>query len=259
MILFRAIGRRLVLRLRGEQMETLWDSVLPVEMLALPRDLARLDELCDDADLLAPFHALWRERWPDAIGHGRPTVAMETFLRLMLVKHRYGWGYQTLCREVSDSISLRRFCRISLDRSVPDESTIRKLVRRLGEEQVCEISRLVIAKVTREIRFRGRALRIDSTVVEAAVRYPTDAGLALDGARALTGTRPGIRAGDVSRTSCAMLRTRACASPRLSRGVGLQGVADQGGSLSFWGRMPTDFVGAPVGAHHVQTRHVRHT
>ena len=174
-----------MLRLRGEQMETLWDAVLPPEMLALSPDLARLDELCDDAELLAPFHALWRARWPDAIGHGRPTVAMETFVRLMLVKQRYGWGYETLCREVSDSISLRRFCRISLDRSVPDESTIRKLVRRLGEEPVCEISRLVIAKATRETRFRGRAVRIDSTVVEADVRYPTDAGLAHDGALAL--------------------------------------------------------------------------
>ncbi|MEO8096046.1 MAG: hypothetical protein ABI632_14130, partial [Pseudolysinimonas sp.] len=62
------------------QMETLWDAVLPAEMLALPPDLARLDALCDDAELLAPFRALWLERWPDALGHGRPTVAMETFV-----------------------------------------------------------------------------------------------------------------------------------------------------------------------------------
>ena len=170
-----------MLRLRGEQVETLWDAVLPVEMLALPLDLARLDALCDDGELLAPFRLLWLERWPEALGHGRPTVPMETFVRLMLVKHRYGWGYETLLREVSDSISLRRFCRIALDRSVPDESTIRKLVRRVGEQPVCEISRLVIAKATRETRFRGQAVRIDSTVVEADVRYPTDAGLALDG------------------------------------------------------------------------------
>ncbi|MDP9257173.1 MAG: transposase [Actinomycetota bacterium] len=174
-----------MLRLRGEQMETLWDAVLPAEMLALPPDLARLDALCDDGELLGPFRSLWLERWPEALGQGRPTVPMETFVRLMLVKHRYGWGYETLLREVSDSISLRRFCRIALARSVPDESTIRKLVRRLGEEPICEISRLVIAKATRETRFRGRAVRIDSTVIEADVRYPTDSGLALDGARAL--------------------------------------------------------------------------
>jgi transposase, IS5 family len=207
MLMFRAIGRRAVLRLRGEQMETLWDSVLPAEMLALPPDLARLDALCDDGELLAPFRVLWLERWPDALAHGRPTVAMETFVRLMLVKHRYGWGYETLCREVSDSFSLRRFCRISLDRSVPDESTIRKLVRRLGEEPICEISRLVIAKATRETRFCGRAVRIDSTVVEADVRYPTDSGLALDGARALA--REGRALGEAGVVAPIVDRSRA--------------------------------------------------
>ena len=174
-----------MLRLRGEQMETLWDAVLPAEVLALPADLACLDALLEDGELLAPFRALWLERWPEALGQGRPTVPMETFVRLMLLKHRYGWGYETLLAEVSDSFSLRRFCRIGLARAVPDESTIRKLVRRLGEQPISEISRLVIAKATRETRFRGRAVRIDSTVIEADMRYPTDAGLALDGAQAL--------------------------------------------------------------------------
>lgn len=174
-----------MLRLRGEQMETLWDAVLPPEVLALPRDLACLDALIEDGELLAPFRALWLERWPEALTQGRPTVPMETFVRLMLLKHRYGWGYETLLVEVSDSFSLRRFCRIGLGRAVPDESTIRKLVRRLGEAPISEISRLVIAKAIRETRFRGRAVRIDSTVIEADMRYPTDAGLALDGARAL--------------------------------------------------------------------------
>jgi IS5 family transposase len=68
---------------------------------------------------------------------------------------------------------------------VPDESTVRKLTRRLGAEVVAELSRLVIAKAQRETRFRGRAVRVDSTVVEADVRYPTDAGLAADGVRVL--------------------------------------------------------------------------
>ena len=174
-----------MLRLRGEQMETLWDAVLPAEVLALPADLARLDALIEDGELLAPFRALWLERWPEALAHGRPTVPIETFVRLMLLKHRYGWGYETLLAEVSDSFSLRRFCRIGLARAVPDESTIRKLVRRLGEQPISEISRLVIAKATHETRFRARAVRIDSTVIEADMRYPTDAGLALDGAQAL--------------------------------------------------------------------------
>jgi IS5 family transposase len=82
--------------------------VLPAEMLAPPPDLARLDELCDAAELLAPFRAFWVERWPDALGRGRPTVAMETFVRLMLVKQRYGRGYETLCRDLGRVLILRR-------------------------------------------------------------------------------------------------------------------------------------------------------
>jgi len=86
---------------------------------------------------------------------------------------------------VSDSIHLRRFCRISLTERVPDESTVRKLTRRIGPETVSELTRALIIKATREKRFRPRAVRIDSTVIEADVRYPTDAGLASSGVRTL--------------------------------------------------------------------------
>jgi IS5 family transposase len=110
---------------------------------------------------------------------------MATFVRLMVIKQRTGWGYETLVREVSDSLHLRRFCLIAIDRRVPDESTVRKLARRLGPEVVNEITRMVIDTAQRETRFVGRAARIDSTVVEADIRYPSDAMLALQGARAL--------------------------------------------------------------------------
>ena len=99
-------------------------------------------------------------------------------MRLMVLKARYRWGYRTLVAEVSDSIHLRRFCRIALTERVPDESTVRKLTRRIGAETVSELTRAMIVKATREKRFRPRAVRIDSTVIEADVQYPTDAGLA---------------------------------------------------------------------------------
>ena len=106
-------------------------------------------------------------------------------MRLMVLKQRYRWGYRTLVAEVSDSIHLRRFCRISLTERVPDESTVRKLTRRIGPETVSELTRALIVKATREKRFRPRAVRIDSTVIEADVKYPTDAGLASAGVRVL--------------------------------------------------------------------------
>ncbi len=68
---------------------------------------------------------------------------------------------------------------------MPDESTVRKLVRRLGPEVVAELTRVVIGKACREARFAARAIRIDSTVVEADIRYPSDGVLALQGSRAL--------------------------------------------------------------------------
>jgi IS5 family transposase len=112
-------------------------------------------------------------------------VAIETYVRLMVLKHRYGWGYRTLVAEVSDSIHLRRFCRIALCERVPDESTVRKLTRRIGPETVNELTRTLIEAAVRERRFKARAVRIDSTVIEADIKYPTDAGLASHGVKAL--------------------------------------------------------------------------
>ena len=68
---------------------------------------------------------------------------------------------------------------------MPDESTVRKLTRRIGAEPVAEMTRALIVTATRERRFRPRAVRIDSTVIEADVKHPTDAGLASAGVRTL--------------------------------------------------------------------------
>jgi transposase, IS5 family len=178
-----------VLRLEAAGAESLWDELLPEEVRVLPMDLAAIDELLSDRALLGPIASRW-EREARALGRsaverGRPTIAMDTYVRLMVLKQRYGWGYRTLVAEVSDSLHLRRFCRIALGERVPDESTVRKLTRRLGPETVNEITRAVIVKARREKRFRPRAVRIDSTVIEPDVRYPTDAGLAAAGVRAL--------------------------------------------------------------------------
>jgi transposase, IS5 family len=171
-----------MLRLASGQVESLLDGLLPVEVRELPAELAVLDRLLADPRLLAPIARAWDH---SARRHGRPTIPMGSFVRLMVVKQRTGWGYQTLVREVSDSLHLRRFCLLALTQQVPDESTVRKLVRRLGPETVNELTRVVIGKAQRERRFRARAVRVDSTVVEADIRYPSDGMLALQGARAL--------------------------------------------------------------------------
>src|SRR6516165_1255104 len=135
-----------MLRLSAGQVESLWDEVLPGEGRELPEDLEALDVLLADDALLAPIVASWREQ---ARSHGRPTISMASYVRLMVVKQRTGWGYETLVREVADSIHLRRFCRVALGERVPDESTVRKLTRRLGAEVVNELTRVVIEKARR--------------------------------------------------------------------------------------------------------------
>jgi IS5 family transposase len=171
-----------MLRLVGPQVECLFDLGLPVEVPELPADLSAIDVLLCDRALLGPVTAAWdagsRER-------GRPSVPIERYVRLMVIKTRTGWGYETLVREVADSLHLRRFCRIALTERVPDESTVRKLTRRLGADVVDQITRLVIGREVRERRFVARAIRVDSTVVEADVRFPNDTALAADATRVL--------------------------------------------------------------------------
>jgi IS5 family transposase len=210
-----------MLRLVAAQAETLWDEALPVEVRQLPVDLAALDGLLCDPQLLAPFVEHWQREAQlsgvSAAGHGRPTLAIETYVRLMVLKHRYGWGYRSLVAEVSDSIHLRRFCRIALCERVPDESTVRKLTRRIGPETVNELTRTLIETAVRERRFRARAVRIDSTVIEADIRYPTDAGLAAHGVKALA--REGRKLASTLRESKARVRDRSRSMGRRLRAI----------------------------------------
>jgi hypothetical protein len=82
-----------MLRLAGGQVESLFDELLPVEVRELPSDLAVLDRLLADPRLLAPIEQAWAQT---ARRHGRPTIPMACFVRLMVLKQRTGWGYQTL-------------------------------------------------------------------------------------------------------------------------------------------------------------------
>jgi transposase, IS5 family len=210
-----------MLRLVAAQAETLWDEALPIEVRQLPDDLAALDGLLCDPGLLEPFVEHWQREalltGVSAACHGRPTVAIETYVRLMVLKHRYGWGYRTLVAEVSDSIHLRRFCRIALSERVPDESTVRKLTRRIGAETVNDLTRTLIEAAVRERRFRARAVRIDSTVIEADIKYPTDAGLAAQGVRSLA--REGRKLASKLRENKTRVRDRSRSMGRKLRAI----------------------------------------
>jgi IS5 family transposase len=160
---------------------TIWELVLPEEAKRLPAELQAVDAYLDDERFIAPWRALFDRRL------GRPSVPVDTLLRLLYLKHRYQLGYESLCREVSDSIGWRRFCRIGLDRPVPHPTTLVKLVGRAGPEVIEELNATLVAKLAQGKLLRGRKLRVDTTVVEADIDYPTDADLLEHAVRKLGG------------------------------------------------------------------------
>ena len=76
-----------------------------------------MDALLDDPVFFEPY------RWNFSAVLGRPSIPIETYLRMMFLKHRYGLGYESLCREVADSLTWTRFCRI------PWENRVRRWAR----------------------------------------------------------------------------------------------------------------------------------
>jgi hypothetical protein len=84
-----------VLTLAAAGAEQLWDELLPLEVKELPVELAALDALLGDPALLAPIADRWEQ---NARERGRPSIAIETYVRLMVIKHRTGLGYETLVR-----------------------------------------------------------------------------------------------------------------------------------------------------------------
>ena len=160
--------------------ESLWETVLPAELRELPEELGKVDGILDDDRFLAPF----RSRLTATVG--RPTIPIETYLRLMFLKHRYGLGYETLCKEVADSFTWRRFCRIALDGRVPDPSTLMKLSKRLGPGLVEELNAELLSLAVERKVLRSRRLRVDTTIVEADIRSPTDSGLCAHAVSRLT-------------------------------------------------------------------------
>src|SRR4029450_834516 len=100
-----------MLRLSGGQAESLFDQLLPVEVRELPEELAVLDRLLSDRRLLAPIERVWEQTARD---HGRPTIPMASFVRLMVIKQRTGWGFQTRVQEVVGVMNAVRLCLLVL-------------------------------------------------------------------------------------------------------------------------------------------------
>jgi transposase, IS5 family len=182
-----------MIRLRHEQ-PSLWHRGLAKDIEGLWEPWMRLvDELVEDEQLLDTVYEAQSKRHAQSRQRGRMQTPAEVALRLLLLKHIRNWSYDTLEREVRANLVYRAFTRIG-DETVPDAKTLARLGQLLGSEVIEELHKRVVALAQERGVIRGRKLRVDTTVVETNIHYPTDSSLLGDGTRVLTRTLKKIEA-----------------------------------------------------------------
>jgi len=231
--------------INGQQ--TLWEAVIPECLLGLPGDLADIDALFDDERFFEPFRA----HFDPVIG--RPSIPMETYLRMMFLKYRYRLGFEPVCREVADSLAWRRFCRIPLGTRVPHPTTLMKITSRCGEAAVEALNEALLAKAAEAKVIRLDRVRADTTVVEADVVYPTDSGLLAKGVAKLAKLTAQIKAAGLATRTKTRNRTRSVRRRAHSIGAWLRRRSDDARdeARALTGEMATIATRAIVDARHV--------
>ena len=149
--------------------------------------MRQIDHVLSDPELLNTVYEALAVRWPNSRTRGRKGTPAEVVLRLMLLKHLRNWSYAVLEREVRANLVYRQFTRVGAHR-VPDAKTLGKLGLALGPEIIEKIHQRVVAIAQEKKIVAGRRLRLDTTVVETDIHYPTDSTLLGDGVRVLTRT-----------------------------------------------------------------------
>jgi len=158
--------------------------VLPAAMVMDP-ELEAIDALLDeDPSLLEEVKAALAQRRPHSKRLGRPSSPVEVVFRMLLLKHLYGWSYEETERNVRDSLVLRRFCRVYFER-VPDDTVLIRWACYLPDHVLKGIHQKIVQLARKRWVTTGRKLRVDTTVVETDIHYPTDSRLLLDGVRVL--------------------------------------------------------------------------
>lgn len=147
--------------------------------------MRQADEILADEQLLETVHQALQQRRPRSRTHGRPGTPAEVVLRMLLLKHIRNWSFADLERETRGNLLYREFTRIGAEK-VPDAKTLGKLALALGPEVIEKIHARIVALAQERAVVRGRRMRVDTTVVETNIHYPTDSGLLGDGVRVLT-------------------------------------------------------------------------
>jgi transposase, IS5 family len=172
---------------RRQRERSLFEVLLPDGHKLWPDWLRKIDTLLEDEAVIDVVAQALEARWPQSRRRGRPGTPAEVVIRMLILKHLFDWSYDDLEHEVRANLVYRAFTRIDAG-DVPDAKTILKIARALGPEVIEQLHRQVVDVAKRAGVTHGRRFRIDTTVVETNVHYPTDSTLLRDGVRVLTRT-----------------------------------------------------------------------
>src|SRR5918998_3502642 len=160
-------------------------EVVPKLTAEFEPELRELDRLLEDDAILQRVKADLARRYPHSLTRGRHSTPVEALLRLLVVKRLYQWSYGETEHFVGDSLVLRQFCRLYFQ-PVPDDTTLIRWANLIGPDTLQQIYDRVVELATQLKVTRGRKLRLDSTVVETNIHYPTDSALVGDGVRVIS-------------------------------------------------------------------------
>jgi IS5 family transposase len=174
----------------GNQQRTIYEemirNVLPdYEEVAWEQWLRKVDQLLEDEELIEIVHQGLKGRHPQSARLGRPSTPSVVVLRMLVLKHMKNWSFEELVREVRANLVYRQFTRIGMGR-VPDDKTMVKVGLALGPEVIEKIHARVVELAKEKRIVKGRRMRVDTTVVETNIHYPTDSSLLGDGVRVIT-------------------------------------------------------------------------
>ena len=142
--------------------------------------------LDDDAIVTAVYEALGK-RHPKSRSRGRRGAPAEMVLRLLVLKHVRNWSFEVLEREVRANLVYRDFARVGGGK-MPDAKTMGRWGLAVGPEAIKQVHERMVTITQDQGVVEGRRMRVDTTVVETNVHYPTGSSLLGDGVRVLIRT-----------------------------------------------------------------------
>src|ERR1700724_2054204 len=203
------------------------DGLIAEEVSDLREDwMKHADAVLADGDIVAAVYEALARRHAKSRSRGRRGAPAEVVLRLLILKHIRNWSYQVLEREVRANLVYRDFTRVGAGK-MPDAKTMGRWGVAVGPEVVKQIHQRLVKLAQANGLAAGRRMRVDTTVVETNVHYPTDSSLLGDGVRVLIRTMKKIikiagEAGAKLRDRSRSVKLRALEIARAARTKGKQ-------------------------------------